>query len=198
MLNTAITKKQKEVLGYIKDYVNDNKISPTVREIADKFGTQPSNAKRYLDLLQREGWLSKKPMKTRGIQLMPDVEKPISYLASPYSLGGDSSEEERADRFRMVTRQAWLLFKDGVNIYSPITHHHCIQQVHPIELDTDEWMKYDLSFLHASETLYVLQIPNWDKSTGVQREVEYAINHNIPIEYIDPDMFVLTGEEIEY
>lgn len=198
MQNTTITKKQKEVLGYIKGYVDDNKISPTVREIAEKFSTYPSNAKRYLDLLQREGFLSKQAMKTRGIQLTPDIEKPISYLAGPYSLGGDSSEEERADRFRMITRQAWKLFADGINIYSPITHHHTIQMVHPIDLDTDEWMKYDLSFLHSSERLYVLKLPHWEDSTGVRREVEYAINHNIPIEYIEPDMFVLVGEDIQY
>ncbi len=198
MLQPTITKKQKDVLEFISGYYKKNKLSPTVREIADHYKTTPSNAQRYLDMLQQAGCITREPMKNRGLRLAPDIEKPISYLASPYSLGGDSSEEERADRFRMVTRQAWRLFKDGVNIYSPITHHHCIQQVHPIELDTDEWMQYDLAFLHASERLYVLQIPHWDKSTGVRREVEYAIEHNIPIEYIDPDMFVLTGEEIEY
>jgi hypothetical protein len=117
--------------------------------------------------------------------------KPISYLAAPYSLDGVSSEYDRMQRYGMVTRAAWELFSMGINVYSPITHHHTIQRYGRIQMPSKEWMKYDLAFLEVSEKLYVLMIDFWDLSRGVQLEIKYATDNEIPIVFLEPSEFVL-------
>ena len=119
--------------------------------------------------------------------------KPISYLAAPYSLGGSDTEYYRMQRYGMVTRAAWELFKNGINVYSPITHHHTIQKYGRIEMSTSEWMKYDLPYLSVANKLYVLMIDGWDISDGVQQEIDYAKKHDIPMVLLEPNEFVLGG-----
>jgi|TARA_R100000149_G_C5874033_1_gene137760 predicted transcriptional regulator len=201
MLDTqGITRKQKEIYNYIVHYIKQNKLSPTVREIAETHETQVSNAKRYLDLLEASGHIIRQPMKARGIKLPPHISRPICYLASPYSLGGDSSEEEKAERFRQVTRQASELFSQGINVYSPITHHHTISIYGrgklTEDLTTDEWMEFDLAFLQCSTKLCVLCLDKWQESSGVKREIQHAQDMGIEIEYIDPSPFVIHGEDL--
>jgi hypothetical protein len=36
----------------------------------------------------------------------------------------------------------------------------------------------------------------WDKSVGVAGEIEVAIKNNIPIEYLDPNQFLLNNLEL--
>ena len=93
----------------------------------------------------------------------------------------------------MVTRAAWELFKNGINVYSPITHHHTIQKYGRIEMSTSEWMKYDLPYLSVANKLYVLMIDGWDISDGVQQEIDYAKKHDIPMVLLEPNEFVLGG-----
>ena len=119
--------------------------------------------------------------------------KPISYLAAPYSLGGSDTEYYRMQRYGMVTRAAWELFKNGINVYSPITHHHTIQKYGRIEMSTSEWMKYDLPYLSVANKLYVLMIDGWDISDGVKQEIDYAKKHDIPMVLLEPNEFVLGG-----
>jgi SOS-response transcriptional repressor LexA len=191
-----LTKKQKQIYDYVEGYIKEHSIAPTVREVADHHKTVPSNAKRYLDALHTEGWINKSIMKTRGFVLGPTTKKPIQYLASPYSFGGDSSEEDRNENYRMAVRQAWEMMSEGINVYSPIVHHHPIQKVEPMVMVTDDWMQFDLPFLEVAQTLYVLCTPSWQLSEGVMAEIDYAKDRGKPIEYITPSQFVLTGEDV--
>lgn len=197
MLNNAITKKQKQVYEYVASYISEHGVAPTVREVANHRNTTVSNVQRYLDSLHKNGWISKGVMKTRGIVLGPETKRPIVYLATPYSFGGDTSPEQRQENYRIATRAAWELFSAGLNVYSPIVHHHNIQAVTPIELTTEQWMEFDLPFLQSSHTLYVLCTMNWDKSEGVVAEINYAKDNSKKIEYIEPTPFVLYGEDID-
>ncbi|QDP49247.1 MAG: hypothetical protein Tp1100DCM1099271_10 [Prokaryotic dsDNA virus sp.] len=117
----------------------------------------------------------------------------ISYLAAPYSLGGISTEYDRMQRYAMITRQAWLLFKQGINIYSPVTLHHTIQRYGRIDLTTRQWMKYDCAYLQHCKDMYVLMLDDWEVSTGVLAEIDYAKENHIPLLFIEPNEFVLNG-----
>ena len=119
--------------------------------------------------------------------------KPIVYLAAPYSLDGTSDNSSRQTRFEQITRAANQLFKSGLNVYSPITHHHCIQQFGSVKMTTRDWMELDLEFLKHSVMLYILKLNNWDKSLGLLSEIEFANSANKPISYLEPDEFVLYG-----
>ena len=119
--------------------------------------------------------------------------KPIVYLAAPYSLDGTSNNKDRQTRFEQITRAANQLFKFGMNVYSPITHHHCIQQFGSVKMTTREWMELDLEFLKHSVMLYVLKLDNWNFSLGLLSEIEFSKSANKPICYLEPDEFVLYG-----
>jgi SOS-response transcriptional repressor LexA len=187
----SLTTKQLGVYKYISSHIEKNNISPSVREIASGKKISVSNTQRYLKLLVNYGFISK-TTKARSIRL--NKHKPISYLATPYSFSNTSSEDEKLQRFGQVTRQALLLFNDGINVYSPITHHHTIAQYGDlISLSTEEWMEFDLTFLSAANQMYVLMLDGWKDSKGLSEEIKYARANHIPIEYIKPSTFVLVG-----
>lgn len=55
---------------------------------------------------------------------------------------------------------------------------------HDLPTDADYWLRQNLAFLSRCDKMYVLQLEGWEKSDGVQREIAFATEHNIPIEYI--------------
>ena len=58
-------------------------------------------------------------------------------------------------------------------------------------MSTSEWMKYDLPYLSVANKLYVLMIDGWDISDGVQQEIEYAKEHDLPMILLEPNEFIL-------
>lgn len=190
-ISERLTTKQLSVYKYISSHIKEKNISPTIREIASAKNISISNASRYLDVLEKYGHISK-TAKARSVRL--NVHKPICYLATPYSFSNTSSEDEKRQRFNQVTRQALLLFNDGINVYSPITQHHTIaRHGDTISLSTAEWMEFDLTFLSVANQMYVLMLDGWKESKGLSQEIKYARANHIPIEYIKPSTFVLVG-----
>ena len=65
-----LTKKQKEVLDYISQYISQEGVSPTQKEIKDHFGFKSfGSVQRYLKYLQDHGLISNEWNARRGIQL---------------------------------------------------------------------------------------------------------------------------------
>jgi len=117
--------------------------------------------------------------------------KPLVYLATPYSLDGKANAKERQKRYEQVTRCANILFRSGLNVYSPITMHHNILKHKPIKMTTRDWLQLDFEYLRHSIMLFVLKLDGWDKSLGLLSEVEYAKNLKIPICHITPNKEIL-------
>lgn len=66
----ALTKKQRDVLGFIRDYKQKHKVSPTLREIQDNFKLKSqSSVQEYLRYLQSYGAIQVKKGSIRGIIL---------------------------------------------------------------------------------------------------------------------------------
>ena len=124
-------------------------------------------------------------MKNRGFI------KHLVYLGCPYSLDGQATEKQMAKRYEQVTRCANILFRTGLNVYSPISMHHNIQKHNPIKMTTRDWLQLDYEYLRHSEMLYVLKIDGWDKSLGLLSEIEFAQERKIPIVYIEPNKEIL-------
>ncbi len=61
MANTKpLTKKQKQVLDFVKDYISENGISPTIEEIRKKLKLRAvSTIHEHLNTLKIKGYLSK-------------------------------------------------------------------------------------------------------------------------------------------
>jgi hypothetical protein len=107
----------------------------------------------------------------------------LVYLASPYSKypGG------RKKAFKLVCKKAAELMVQGEHIFCPIAHSH------PIEVegmgghqqDGDFWLDQDFAVLSACSKMFVYRMAGWEDSEGVARELAFAKQHKIPVEYID-------------
>lgn len=70
-----LTKRQREILGFIRDYLGDNNYSPTLEEIAEHFGIASLNAiYKHLNVLEERGFITRMSNRARSIQLVPQQE----------------------------------------------------------------------------------------------------------------------------
>lgn len=109
------------------------------------------------------------------------------YLATPYS---SKWRIVRFWRFLWVSYMAMRLMKKNLVIYSPISHTAPISWFGP-EQEHNFWLAQDWRWLVGCDELWVLKLRGWDKSYGVSREIEYAKNLSMPINYIDPKTFII-------
>ena len=66
------TRRQKEVLDFIADYIRRNEYSPTIREVADNFSISIKGASDHLQALRKKGLLEHGDKKSRTIKLVKD------------------------------------------------------------------------------------------------------------------------------
>jgi SOS-response transcriptional repressor LexA len=71
-MTLMLTKKQLGVFDFILEYIKNNRVPPTVREIAKDYGCVHSNVHRMLRLLERDGYIKVHPAKPRGIEVLKD------------------------------------------------------------------------------------------------------------------------------
>jgi len=107
----------------------------------------------------------------------------LIYLASPYS---HDDTQIRDGRFREVCKWAARFMRAGKLIFSPIAHTHPIAMAGELPTGWAFWQKYDHAQLDAASEMWVLMLDGWDKSKGVQGEIEYMKVKGKPIRYIDP------------
>ncbi|MBQ6282258.1 MAG: transcriptional repressor LexA [Bacilli bacterium] len=70
-----LTKRQKEVLKYIKEFMVSHGYPPTVREIGDSLGlSSPATTHSHLSQLEEKGYIRKGGNKNRAIELLVDNE----------------------------------------------------------------------------------------------------------------------------
>ncbi len=70
-----LTKKQKEILDYIRNFIDGNGYSPSYREIARFFDLSSTGTiAEYVSILEEKGYLSKESMEARAIQLTPTYD----------------------------------------------------------------------------------------------------------------------------
>jgi hypothetical protein len=107
------------------------------------------------------------------------------YLASPYS---HTDPAVTHARFKAACRAAAKLMGDGHAVFSPIAHSHVVADELPdaLRLDHEFWMAQDLPILERCERVIVLKLDGWLKSRGVGREILHAVQHGIPVEYMEP------------
>ena len=108
------------------------------------------------------------------------------YLASPYTVHGDHTEEEhtriRAERFEHICKKAAELMKYGHQVFCPIAHSHPIEVLGMTEREGhDFWLKQDFAVLEHVDALYVYAMDGWEKSRGIADEIKFAEAYHIPV-----------------
>jgi len=68
---TELTQRQREILMFIQAEIRGNGYPPTVREICTRFGmASPRAAQDHLAALERKGYITRRPGKSRGITML--------------------------------------------------------------------------------------------------------------------------------
>uniref|UniRef100_A0A6M3Y599 DUF1937 domain-containing protein n=1 Tax=viral metagenome TaxID=1070528 RepID=A0A6M3Y599_9ZZZZ len=112
---------------------------------------------------------------------MPEMKK--IYLGCPYSSDDPAVREYR---FEQVNIKAGELMKRGHIVYSPISHSHPIAMACGLPLGFDFWEAQDRSFIEWSDEVWFLMLAGWDRSSGMCREHEIAIEKGKPVRWIKP------------
>lgn len=113
------------------------------------------------------------------------------YLASPYSSPIPDLEHQRflaAEKF--VAEQ----FRSGCWVFSPILYAHMMAKKHALPKDAKGWLAFNIHFLRMSEAVFVLQLPRWEESEGVQIEIKVARAIMLPVVYFDRDGNQVLGQ----
>ncbi|MBI3888933.1 repressor LexA [Candidatus Nomurabacteria bacterium] len=72
MLNKQLTKKQAEILGYIKNFYHKNNYSPALSNIAEYFEVSIPTIHQHIDYLKRKGYLKTQRGIKHSIQMTDD------------------------------------------------------------------------------------------------------------------------------
>lgn len=106
----------------------------------------------------------------------------LTYLACPYQ---HTDKQIMRERFDAVNRAAAQLMREGMYIFSPISHTHPIAECGDLPRGWDYWEAYDRALLSCCSRLIVLQLPGWEQSVGVRAEIAIAKELGLDIEYWD-------------
>ena len=83
MFTIELTKRQKDVLNFIKGYIKTHGYSPTLREIARGTGIKtPRGVKTHLIALSRKGYITFQPGKARSISILKKDNIPLIGMSS--------------------------------------------------------------------------------------------------------------------
>lgn len=121
-----------------------------------------------------------------------DAKRPLVYLAAPYT---HDLSRVMAQREQQATACAAWLMRQGVAVFSPLSHGHPIGgKLGPTTYD--DWALVDERVLAVSDAVLVLDIPGAAESRGVRRELELARRLGIPASCIlkyPPDAYLASS-----
>jgi len=81
-----LSKRQAEILAYIKDEVKIKGYPPSVREIAEAVGLASSSTVHgHLERLEQKGFIRRDPTKPRAIEILGDTATVVNEVQASYS-----------------------------------------------------------------------------------------------------------------
>jgi hypothetical protein len=109
------------------------------------------------------------------------MHEKLIYLASPYTVSGTASEEQKQRNFEACARCAHELVKHGYLVYAPILQSRPIEQLCDVGASWEDWKAYDLAIIEKCDEVHVLCIDGWRESVGVLDEIDHALKRGIPV-----------------
>jgi len=121
-----------------------------------------------------------------AMNFIATVGDDLIYLSSPYTSGGTIDGDEAINRVKSTKKMLFTLMNMGVTVFSPIVSG---TGLFPYGEDKDHswWMHWDLKMLRKCDGVAVLALPDWEKSLGIQMELELATILQKPIYIIEED-----------
>lgn len=106
------------------------------------------------------------------------------YLGQPYTHINPDIQSGRYHRALSFVAENTKL--NSPTIYSPIIHFHNISLFYKLPHAADWWWPQNLAMLQHASELWILQLPGWEDSKGLEKEIQWAQDHDMPIEYYLP------------
>ncbi len=73
-----LTKRQKQILDYLKGFIDENGYAPSFEEICQAFGyTSLATVHEHLSNLERKGYIRRSPRESRSVEFPPEVEPSV-------------------------------------------------------------------------------------------------------------------------
>lgn len=114
-------------------------------------------------------------MKIEGLKIYD-----LIYVASPYTLYPGGTDKA----FKDISVVTGMLVGNGLNVFSPIVHAHPIKP-HVAETSFEFWINYDRAFMKKAGALVVAMMDTWEKSRGIQVEIDEFMEMDKPVFYLD-------------
>ncbi len=111
----------------------------------------------------------------------------LVYVALPYTDKDKKVIEERVLRFCEIDSQLNL---QGVLTVSPILKHLLFDKNKELPTDWNFWKNLSYRLLSSCDVLLVLKFDGWEKSTGVQAEIEFAKQKQIETIYLENNEYI--------
>lgn len=106
------------------------------------------------------------------------------YVASPYSHPDTAHREMRYEMIRNYVAKHQPAYMEM--LYSPIVHWHDAAVQYDMPTNWDFWWRLNREMIDLSSKILVVQLDGWDKSKGVEAELDYAKLINKPVTFHDP------------
>lgn len=107
------------------------------------------------------------------------------YLASPYT---HPLKSIMASRFEAVMNSVAECAKHGVPVYSPIVHWHVPAIIHNLPPTEDFWREQNAGMLTGCRELWILCLPGWNDSRGIEWEQSKVWHRTTPIYVLPSDI----------
>ena len=145
-------------------------------DAADRLVNRKDLVNAYVALIPAQGVMRLERALEQAQKAM-EADKPVIYLASPYS---HPDPAVRTERFLDACEAATKLIHSGHLVYSPIAHSHPLV-LQGLPTDWEYWRMLDMAMLSRCQELVVLVIDGWAESEGVQ--IRAANEMGIPVRY---------------
>jgi uncharacterized protein DUF1937 len=111
----------------------------------------------------------------------------VIYLACPLTTDDPEVKHHRIYTSAMVARHLRSL---GAEVFAPISDLQTLIRSLPSVKGHDFWMSVDFLFLEKCNKMMVITLPGWEKSKGVEMEMKRMTERGVPIELLDPEVFL--------
>jgi Domain of unknown function (DUF1937) len=109
----------------------------------------------------------------------------LVYLASPLTHADAAVRHERSIAVARAT--GWFMNNQrDVFFFSPIAYAHLIAQENTLPYEWHFWAEIDECMLSRCEEIWILAIPGFKKSTGVNAEKKIAERLGLPCKWVVP------------
>lgn len=122
-----LTKRQKEIFEYLREYLEENGYSPSLEEIGRHFAIKSMNGvHKHLKVLEERGYIKRLANKARSIQLIPEARHQnivplLGFIAAGQPIEAvESPEEVEIPEYLLARGEHYLLEVVGDSM---IDHH---------------------------------------------------------------------------